>query len=110
VTKVRSKKVDRFGYRKLNEELDLSPIVMVAAGHYGYDELRCELNETDFIPSAPYHRPGDRRESGMGQESPEEYRERANFCLRAAGGSADKETWLKVAAGWLLLAQAAEDG
>jgi hypothetical protein len=41
--------------------------------------------------------------------SPEEYRERANFCLRAAGSSADKETWLKVAAGWMLLAQAAED-
>ncbi len=36
--------------------------------------------------------------------SPEEYRDLANFCLRAAGGSADKETWLKVAEGWLLLA------
>jgi len=41
--------------------------------------------------------------------SPEEYRDLANFCLRAAGGSADKETWLKVAEVWLLLAQAAED-
>jgi hypothetical protein len=41
--------------------------------------------------------------------SPEEYRDLANFCLRAAGGSADKETWLRVAEGWLLLAQAAED-
>jgi hypothetical protein len=41
--------------------------------------------------------------------SPEEYRELANFCLRAAGTSADKETWLKVAEGWLLLAQEAED-
>jgi hypothetical protein len=39
----------------------------------------------------------------------EEYRELANFCLRAAGGSADKETWLRVAEGWMLLARAAED-